>query len=175
MSNDEAAYQASDDFAAAIIARTGEIEAFNRNVIGPANERLHPNEPVFSSAGAWEPRCDGRCVGFNDGADDVPDGLSRAQTRRQLVPKRSKAGKAWQAEIDALNERPKLAPVFQEFGVEFSVFRGNSVTSPAMRMDDETGQVWFRYARAPRESEHLIPRKLSEYHALNERLDAAAV
>lgn len=168
----QVAYQASDEFAAALIARADEVQQFNRTVIAAANARLHPHEPMFSGAGAFEPSCDGRCVGFNDGTDEVPDGLSRAKTRRHLTPKKSKAGKAWQAEIDAMNERPRLGLVFREFGVQFSVFTGNSVTSPAMRIDDGTGQVWLRYAKAPPGCEHLISRKLSEYHAFNERLDA---
>lgn len=174
MSTDGFAYQASEPFAAAVLARAQEIATFNFEVVNEVNARLHPNEPLWSGGG-MSLASDGRCVGFNDANPDEPPpaGLSRARNRRELHPKPGKSGQVWRDEMTALNRRPLLGPVFREHGVETFVMdldRGRA-HHPAMRLDDETGQVWFSWAKAPVESQHLIPRRLSEFHAFAEAMD----
>lgn len=178
------AYRASDELAAALREHAAADDAFCREHVEPF-DRDNPGHELL-----WARRAmtmDKRAVGFCDGEDDVPSGLSRASTREELRPKKTEAGQAWQDVLERMADRPKASRVLHEFGVPEAARGGGApsggtyVSATQWADTGETGVIVFNggdLAERPfgRDAggltEHLTPIPLSEFYAIKERLDA---
>jgi hypothetical protein len=182
--SDVYAYRASDELAAALREYAQRDQAFCEQI--EAFDRDNPgHELLWSGRGL---SADRRPVGFKDGEDEVPPGLSRAKTRVELRPKKTKAGKPWQDVLDRMKERPKVDDVFSAFDVPISAFGdiapsgGQYVCSTSWADAGPDGVLvvngadldrapWRRHNSEGR-GPHLTPIPLSEFYAIKERLDA---
>jgi hypothetical protein len=104
-------WRASEEFTAAIRKyREDRAAAVASPAIAGFNEEHPDNKLAWTSGGAFSMDVDLR--GFMDDGD-LPDGLSRAQSRRWLIPVRGKAGDPWREAIRAAKKAmPSLDAVF---------------------------------------------------------------
>lgn len=179
------AYRASDELAAELLAHQVRDREFSQRV--QQFDREHPGHELLWAGGGWS--ADMRPVGFRDGETEVPEGLSRAQKRTELRPKRGKAGAWWQEQLDWAKQRPSLDKVFRAFRVPCSAdgpYRSDlshyvAPTQWANCGDD--GVIVFNSYDLVREhredrpvpeplTEHLTPIPLSEFYAIKERLES---
>jgi hypothetical protein len=180
------AYLASDELAAALAEHHAERKTWQAKVA--AWDDAHPlTKLLFRKSGFTMDR---EAIGFTDGAPDSPppSGLSRAQTRVELIPrKRIKAGEAWQAVLDEINDgAPMVEPIFSRFGVPSSMWVGQGI-SPTQYADagedgwlvvnlyalSGDGGQFHKAAGDP--LAHLTPIPLSEFYRIKERLEAERV
>lgn len=182
------AYRASDELAGALREYRQRQDEFGARVV--AFDQDHPGHELLWIREGFAAADDKRAVGFVDGTDDVPDGLSRAKTRTELRPKKTKAGKPWQDVLDAMNsDRPKVSPVLRQFDVPTAAEGGPGPHFGSFRIaptqwGDAGGDGVIVYAFAPLTrpvledeqalSPHLTPVPLSEFYAIKERLEATA-
>lgn len=178
-------YRAGDDLAAALRAHHAERQVWNAKVA--AWDESHPDRRLLFRKSGFS--MDRKAVGFTDGKpkEDPPAGLSRAQTRIELVPKRSKAGRRWQDVLNEMNAAcPRVEPIFDRFGVPSSRWVGQSISATRYAIAGEHGVIVVnRYDLATdgggfREAEgdplvHLTPMPLSEFYAIKEALDDTKV
>lgn len=183
--NDVHAYRASDELAAALRAFRETEREFGEQIT--AWDTAHPGHELLWVADSFS--AGKRAVGFTDGQDEVPSGLSRAKTRTELRPKKTKAGKPWQDTLDWANKRPSVEPVYSRFGIpaatDGGARGGNSLSRYIMSTqwgdagDDgvlvytrgDLRHPFFGSDKPAEISEHLTPIPLSEFYAIKERLD----
>lgn len=166
---DAHAYRASEEFAAAIRERNKESMRFGREVIKPWDD-AHPDTPALWAQGGFS--LDRKCVGFADPGGPVPEGLSRNKQRQELIPKWGRNGDPWRDAMERLNQKPKIGPVFQRFGLDPLVWSttGNWIYRPGIA--DTPDGMFFRWPEShPEPGEHLTEVALSEYYAAVEKRD----
>lgn len=173
------AYRASDELASALREHRARFTEFLETV--HRFDREHPgNELVW----VQDPfAADQRPVGFRDGGDLVPAGLSRAKSRAWLRPARGAAGQPWRDTLVAMAKRPALEPVLRQFDVRAygegpGTGTGGYYVAPTQWIDagPDGALVACRYDIAvnhdgePDLTPHLTPMRLSEFYAIKERL-----
>ena len=166
---DKYAYRASDELTAALNEYDKTCRAFQRDVVDPW-EASHPEVNSL-----WVIRyVDTILVGFSDPGDDVPDGLSRARDREELLPRRGAAGKPWRDSMRLLEKRPRLSAVFARFGIEITVSRvdHSRFYTPGLAATP-LGTFIFWGVEHPDPGEHLTLVPLSVYYTAREALEAA--
>ena len=161
------AYRASPAVLAAYEQHIEARTAFYDEIITPFTQAHPDNEPMWRGTNYRR-----TCVGFADGAAEVPAGLSRNRQRHFLIPRKNAAGESWRAMMEALNTFPSLGKVLATFGIEDEILDvdRSRMVSPGMRLLD--GRLYFTCA-VPMSSAALTPIKLSEYFAEVERQEAA--
>lgn len=165
---DKYAYRASDELTAALNDYDQACRAFQRDVIDPW-EAAHPEVNPL-----WMIRhVDIELIGFSDPGGKVPEGLSRAQNRAELIPRRGKAGAPWGEAMMQLNRRPKLSAVFTRFGIEITILRldHSRIYTPGL-VATPLGTFIFWGVEHPNPGEHLAPVPLSVFYTAREALDA---
>jgi hypothetical protein len=171
---DALTWRASDEFAAAIRQYQSDKQSFIDSVVLPF-DREHPNNPTAWRRAGFS--LDIRCCGFKDKAGEVPPGLSRAQTRRQLIPVRGRAGHDWRAALERMDGMPSLDVIFQAHDCAPFVLVGNTCTTPGYFSHGTnvfiecTGDI-AKTREGAEPSKHLTPIKLSEFHAAKEAWEA---
>lgn len=169
------AWRASDEFAAALRQYQTDKQAFIDSVVRPFDEE-HPNNPTAWRRAGFS--LDLQCCGFKDKAGEVPAGLSRARTRRWLVPVRGKVGNEWRDVLRRMAEMPSLDKVFQVYDCTSFVLVGSTCATPGWFSDGTnvyiecTGDIANTRADAA-PSDHLTPIKLSEFYAAKEAWESA--
>lgn len=176
------AYRASDELAAALREHDAADKVFCTRV-----EQWDAEHPDHGSRWARSPfSADQHFVGFYDGTSEVPTGLSRAKSRKTLLPKRGDEGKSWRAVQRWMSQRPEVERVLHAHkvpsGTEYPSNRdGSFFTAPTRWFDGEDDGVLVycdrdlataRHGRGANIGEHLTPMPLSEFYAIKERLDA---
>lgn len=112
-----------------------------------------------------------RVVGL--AADDPanpPEGWQYVKGRDQLEPRRGKAGESARQWL-AGHQPPDLRGVLAEHGLPVYYRNGNKIGNPALFLHDDT--VWALYGGYPEGECTWTQRKLSEFHAAQEALEAA--
>jgi hypothetical protein len=171
---DTLAWRASDKFAAALRQYQTDKQTFIDSVVLPF-DRDHPNNPT-----AWlgTGPLDVRCVGFKDMADEVPAGLSRAQTRHWLIPIRGRAGNEWRDVIARMAGMPSLKDLFTAHDVAPFILVGDLFATPGWFSDginvyiECIGDI-TKTREDANPSKHLTPIKLSEFYAAKEAMEAS--
>lgn len=176
------AYRASDELADALREYHQRRFEFERDVA--AWDREHDTKLLWRYGGF---STDKRPVGFTDPdhAAPTPKGLSRAKTRTELLPVRGKAGNEWRDILDRFNTYPKIAPLWDRFGVPSYVWlAGPGFSSRIIAVDfgdaGDDGVIVYAEADLTRGrdqqesplSPHLTPIPLSEFYRIKERLEA---
>jgi hypothetical protein len=184
MSPDLYAWRASDEFAAAIRKfKDAKRTAVASEAIRGFNEAHPSNKLAWTGRGAFSMDLDLR--GFMDDGE-LPEGLSRAQSRRWLLPVRGKKGDYWRDAVKAAKRAmPSLDAVFVEHKV--ATFTMSSDMAYGVGVFDDGKNVYLHCKgdiRTERpfldSSPHIAPVTLSEYyqarelHELKERVSAAA-
>lgn len=144
--------------------------AFIRSVVEPW-DTAHPDAKI---AWATDPGgADQIPLGFVDSGQPLPVGLSRAQTRRYLIPARGKAGQPYRDALEQMKGLPTRTTVFRRFGIETRTLGGGLgdgrarwCMTQAARLD---GVLFVISHGSPLSSPHLVTAKLSEFHAAKER------
>jgi hypothetical protein len=168
--SDTFAWRASDEFAAAFRQYQSDKQAFIDSVVLPF-DREHRNNPTAWRRAGFS--LDIQCCGFKDKAGKVPAGLSRARTRRWLIPVRGKAGNEWRAVQQRMVDMPSLDKVFQAHDLAPFVLVGNTCATPGWFSDGTnvfiecTGDI-AKTREDGEPSKHLKSIKLSEFHAAKE-------
>lgn len=154
-------YRASDKLAADLRAYAVAREAFLDEVVRPWMVEHPDHEPIQNS---WSQRA----LGFRDGRpnDPPPEGLSRAQSRDYLIPKRGKSGEPWRQRLAKFDRQPKRDDVFDKHAVPTQQLTGNRLCLTSfVDLNDDTVVV---YSGAELSSPALAPMKRSEFYALHE-------
>lgn len=165
---DKHAYRASEELTAALNDYDQACRAFQRDVITPW-ENAHPEVNSL-----WVvSHLDTELIGFSDPGGDVPEGLSRARDRKELIPKRGKTGQPWRDAMDELGKRPRLSAVFRRFGIEVTILRldHSRIYTPGL-VATPLGTFVFWGVEHPDPGEHLTPVPLSVFYTAREALDA---
>lgn len=170
-------YRASDELAAALREHHAADRAFSERVL--AWDDAHPGTGLMWKREGFT--IDERPVGFHDGHAEVPEGLSRAKTRSELIPVRTKAGDPWREILARFEDRPKVDPIWSRFEVPgFVIDLGRAGVAITYYRDAGTDGVLVLCAAAlerdntaGKTPRHLSPMKLSEFYAIKERLDEA--
>lgn len=166
------AYRASEEFAVAIRQCLEEIARFRREVM-KRWDKEHPHARALWRRGGLT--LDSECVGFDCPEGTTPEGLSRAQDRRSLIPKRGRSGDQWREALARLNSAPKMEPVFRKFGVDPLVWPDNLNGIYKAGIDDTPDGVFVTWAVPNSElGEHLTGSPLSVYYAAIEHKEKAA-
>ena len=177
------AYRASDDLASALRAYATEDNAFRQRVI--ERDKQNPGREIMWSRSPFSN--DMHPMGFADSTDEVPEGLSRKQGRRSLIPKRGKPGDSWRAVLDEMGKRPQVEKVLMQFNVPTAGRGGSTGTgghylAPTQFIDGGEDGVLvvckYDLATDPLHQsgtqsigQHITPIPLSEFYAVKERLD----
>lgn len=167
---DTLAWLASDEFAAALRQYQTDKQTFIDAVVQPF-DREHPNNPTAWRRAGFS--LDIQCCGFKDQAGEVPAGLSRARTRRWLIPVRGAAGNEWRTVLERMRAMPSLDNVLQAHDVAPFVLVGSTCATPGYFSDGTsvflecTGDI-AKTREGAEPSKHLTPIKLSEFHAAKE-------
>lgn len=110
-------------------------------------------------------------VGFDDITKEIPPGLSRAQNRSYLKPKRTRSGDKWQSILNRMNMRPRIKDTLHPFGIHELNFHNGRVCTPGMFSDPENRVIYF-ICSAPLVSDFLTEIKMSEFWAAREAYEA---
>ena len=167
------AYRASDQLAAALRQRREELSAWSAQVV--AWDAEHPDTPMLWSRSAFGG--DKRLCGFADKRPDQPPpaGLSRAQSRVELIPARGRKGDPWREVVATFDTSPSIDEVFRDHDVQpyLIVHEHGRCYTPGIWED---GDTWWITCTVPLfdggEHPHLTPAPLSEYYAAKEAADA---
>jgi hypothetical protein len=175
MPEDTHAWRTTRQFGNAIRAALAACKALYDDVIIPYNEAHPGTELIRATPGPTS--FDHRIDGFTDGdkKSPLPDGLSRAQKRWWLVPVRGKAGDPWRAVLAQMNTMPKVGKVFRDFGFPVYTIKGSWISRT--RVFDDGTDVYLTSTQDVLEQhpcDHVVPVKMSEYHAAREAAAAAA-
>lgn len=180
-------YRADGELAAALRLH-GDVDQEFLDTVRAWNAE-HPGTEILWSRGVFS--ADDRPVGFADGHEQAPAGLSRRRERRYLIPRRGAAGAPWRDLLAWAGTRPSLDKVLRRFGVPTHADGPtrddlSHAVAPTQWADcGEDGVVVFnhydlvarRLIDGPAEPQsltrHLTPMPLSEFYAIKERLDAA--
>jgi hypothetical protein len=165
---DKYAYRASKELAAALNDYDQACRVFQHEVIDPW-EAAHPEVNSL-----WVIHfVDTVVVGFSDLGGDVPEGLSRAKNRQELLPKRGASGQPWRDALTLLGKRPRLSTVFRKFGIDTTILcvdQGRRYTAGLAATPLGTFIFWGM--EHPNPGEHLTPVPLSVFYTAREALDA---
>lgn len=168
---DKFAYRASPELTAALRDLSERITRFHTEVVTPWEEC---NTEVTS---VWHRRLgyENECIGFTvrtPGAP-TPPGLSSNKERDWLIPKRGEFGDPWRADLERLNQRPRLAPVLRQFGVEptITVIDHGRIYTPGLVPHREAFYLTWGHPH-PDPGPHLTGVPLSEYYLALEETQA---
>lgn len=169
---DQYAWRASEEFAAAIRKyREDRIAAVASPAIRGFNEDRPDNKLAWTSGGAFSMDVDLR--GFMDDGD-LPDGLSRAQSRRWLIPVRGKAGGPWREAIKAAKRAmPSLDAVFSAHRVALFTMGPGMAYGVGVFDDEKAIYIHCKGDIATERpfldtSEHITRVSLAEYYQARE-------
>jgi hypothetical protein len=166
---DKYAYRASDELDEALKAYAETCRVFQRDVIDPW-EAAHPETTPL-----WvRTYLELEMVGFKDPGGVVPEGLSRAKNREELLPRRGASGAPWGEAMMQLNRRPKLSAVFRQFGIETTITRvdHSRIYTPGLAATP-LGTFVFWGVEHPKPGDHLTRVPLSVFYTAREALEAS--
>jgi len=166
MSQVKHVYRSTPELARAIIAQTALQREFYDTVIKVYAETSDRDTHWLQYTGSVDPEC----VGFTDTTTEVPSGLSRAQKRDYLIPRKGETGAPWRAIMARMNKRPRIGDVLRKYGVQTLIISGDRCYTPGYFVDTEAELAYF-ICTAPLESEHLTEIKMSEFYAAREAYD----
>lgn len=180
------AYRASDELAAALREYHSQRFEFERSVA--EWDREHEATKLMWAHSGFS--TDRTPTGFTDSdrKSPPPKGLSRAQTRVELIPVRGRAGNEWRDVLTRFNAYPTIQPLWDRFGVPSHTWKaGPGFSSRITAVDygdagddgvivyaegDLTVSTSDRNGDAQELSAHLAPISLSEFYRIKESLEA---
>ena len=179
------AYRASDELTAALREYHEQRFEFEKSVA--EWDREHDTKLLWTHAGFSSDR---KPCGFTDPDPKSlpPKGLSRAQTRVELIPVRGKAGNEWRDILARFNVYPRIQPLWDRFDVPSHTWQAgpgfsSRITAVSYGDAGDDGVIVYaegdltvstsdRSGDAQELSKHLTPMSLSEFYAIKERLEA---
>ncbi len=180
--SDVHAYRASDELAAGLREHDAADAEFRSRVMAwDAEHPDHHSRWARSPFGA-----DMHFMGFYDGTDEVPAGLSRAKARESLRAKRGPDGQAWREVEQWMSKRPLIERVLRDFEIPDGVKApgprdGSFVCRPTQWLDAGADGVLVtclgdlttgaRMGHTAGVGVHLTAVPLSEFYAIKERLE----